>query len=262
MDPNILIVEDKTLIAHDIVDRLNGFGYANILGPFDSGELALAESKTHEPDIAILDIRLKGKMSGIDLAKEINQKRNVPIIYLTHQQDDKTYNDSISTFPVAFINKPFTNNELRVALVNASRAIGEKAPRTSRDSVELEFLDDRIFIRNGRGKYYVKLDEILWIQSNGGETSTIMTKDKLGADPKSLPIVGHNLSRLESRLDFYPYLIRGSRYFIVNLKHVDRILDQQPKERSTPKKAVLIAENEITIGDKYRKNVMDRFLIV
>ena len=262
MDPKILIVEDKAVLAYDIVDRLNGFGYHNLIGPFDNAEEALQECGDTLPDIAVLDIRLKGELNGIDLAKKLNEKSNVPVVYLTNLEDEEIYNDSISTFPVAFINKPFTNNELRVAMVNAIRALDQEFTISKSRSEDVEVLEDRIFIRNGKGKYHVKLDEILWIQSNGGDMSTIMTADKLEADPKSLPTVGHNLSRLEDRLNFYPYLIRGSRYYIVNLKHVDRILDQQPNDRTSPRKAVMIAENEITIGDKYRKNVMDRFHIV
>lgn len=261
MDTTILIVEDKSILAHDLMDRLNQFGYENLMGPYESGEEASKACKKTKPDIAILDIQLKGKMTGIDLARELNRDERIPIIYLTQQQDDETFTDSSSTYPVAFINKPFTNNELRSAITNAARAIGKDQESQIRTSEGLEILDDRIFVRNGRGKFYIKLDDILWIKSNG-ETSTIMTRDRLELDPKLLPVVGHSLSKLELKLGFYPYLVRGSRYFIVNLKQVDRILDTQVEDRSTLKKALLIADTEISLGDKYRKSVMDRFLIV
>jgi len=261
MNPAILIVEDKAILAHDIIDRLQQFGYQNLYGPFESAEEALIECENDLPDIAILDIQLKGSMSGIDLAKRLNKNIKVPIIYLTQLQDDKTFKDSISTFPVAYLNKPFTNNELRVAIVNAVNELGDERSVTIKDYDGMEVLDDRIFLRNGRGKFYIKLDDILWIKANG-ETSTIMTKDRLEADLKVLPVIGHNLSSLESKLSFCKYLIRGSRFFMVNLKHVDRIIDQQSESRTTPQKILLIADNEIIIGDKYRKKVMDRFLIL
>jgi len=255
----ILVVEDKKILAQDLVDRLESFGYNTFLGPYDSGESALEASLNTIPDIAILDIRLKGEMTGIQLAKRLNEIKKIPIIYLTNQEDEATYNDSVKTLPAAFINKPFTNNELKSAINSAMRMIDEEKPDFIKDE-ELKIVDDRIFIRNGRGKYYIKLEDILWIQSHGGETSNIMTIDKIGE--KVLPVVGHNLSRLEKKLVFYPFIVRASRFYMINLKHVVRLLDHQPDGRSTLKKSVLIADNEIILGDKYRKSITDKIYII
>lgn len=260
-DLSILVVEDKSVLAQDVIDRLELFGYTNIIGPFPSGEEALKACEESLPDLAILDIQLRGNMTGIDVAKLLNQDDHVPVIYLTQQQDDETFKHSMSTFPVSFINKPFTNNELRSSIVNAVRSLGEE-PKMAGTSDSLGSLKDRIFIRNGKGKYFIKLDNILWIQSNGGDTSSIMTKEHQEESNKPLPVVALNLSRLEGRLSFYPYLIRASRYYIVNLKNVERILDHQPPDRTTLKKALQVGEEEIVIGDKYRKDVMDKFVIV
>lgn len=256
----ILVVEDKKLLAEDIRDRLEGFGYKSIMGPFSSGEEAFESSLKELPDIAVLDINLEGSMDGITLAHKLNSIKNIPIIYLTNQEDEATYQKSEKTFPVAFINKPFTNNELKIALKNAVKASGEEM--SAFDSGDLKIIDDRIFVRNGRGKISVDLDDILWIQSHGGETSSIVTVANRDENPKSRPVVGHNLSRLEDRLNFYPYLKRASRFHIINLKKVERIVDANAGTSKTSKKAVLIAKEEIVLGDKYRKQITDQFYIL
>ncbi len=262
-DLTILVVEDKTLLAHDIKDRLNQFGHHQILGPFSSGEEAYEQAQSTPPDIAILDIHLAGEMNGIELARLLNEDRPIPTIFLTHNQDSQTLDESLKTGAIAYINKPFTNNELRMALHTAISHLGKIAvtrPTNINSDQELKLLDDRIFVRNGRGKFFILLDDILWIQSNGGDTSSIMTKEKLGQEGKPLPVIGLNLAKLSEKLAFHPYLVRASRYYIINLKNVDRILDTSTKESTTVKKAVLIANNEIILGDQYRKAVTDRFL--
>lgn len=260
MMPSILVVEDKQLLAEDLVDRLQTFGYSTIFGPFPSAEEALffLQQSLDKVDIAILDIHLQGEKNGIALAQEIKRRKSVPIIYLTQLEDDETISASSNTQPVAFLSKPFTNASLKHALLRARSAFqpDQKAKATKE---ELETLDDRIFIRNGRGKIQIKLDDILWIQSGGGETSAITTVDRFRA--KKLPYtVGVNLNKLELRLSFCTSLVRCSRFYIINIKKVDRLWNANEKTKS--KRFVEICGKEIVVGDKYRKNIMDRFHIV
>lgn len=258
MKPTILLVEDKPLLAEDIVDRLHHFGYKNVAGPYDSGEQVISELDSIQPDIAILDINLKGQMDGIELAKKLNERKHTPVIYLTQLQDDATIDQAASTFPAAFLNKPFTNGELKMAVVNAINLINGISKVDAQEE-EVEVLDDRIFIKNGRGRIKIMLDDILWIQSGGGETSAISVIDryKEGKLPYTL---GFNLNKLQDRLAFYYPFVRCSRFHIINLKRVKRILDDPAKSKN--KKVLLLEDTEIPVGDIYRKNVMGRLKIV
>lgn len=256
----ILVVEDKSLIAQDLIDRLERFEYKNIIGPFASGEEALEECKNDLPDIALLDITLKGSMTGIQLANILNEERMVPVVYLTQHDDERVINGIDQKTTAYYLNKPFTNNELKMALNSAKRMIDQVPDKAdSRDEEEVEVLNDRIFIRNGRGKVCLMLDDILWIQSGGGDTSTVMTVDYVNRDPKSLPVVGLNLSKLEERLSFCSYLLRCSRFHIVNLKKVNRIIDSG---KLKTRKALIVNTESISVGDKYRKNVMTAFRVL
>jgi CheY-like chemotaxis protein len=60
----ILIVEDETIVALDIQDRLSDLGY-EVIGVADRGDEALALVATTLPDLVLMDIRLKGQTDGI-----------------------------------------------------------------------------------------------------------------------------------------------------------------------------------------------------
>lgn len=265
MELKIAIVEDKALLAEDLVDKLGGFGDFKILGPFSSGEEALSNAKTQLPDIALLDITLKGEMNGITLAERLKQLGPVKIIFLTQHEEDLFVNQALDLDAISFLNKPFSGSELKHAIRRAMKLIeddsGEPIQQTFQD--ELEVLNDRIFVKNGRGKYFIKLDDIVWIQSGGGDRSTIMTKQKLENGNKYQPMVGHTLSRMESKLAFCPHLRRCNRFFIVNLKEVDRITDEVDSDyQNTGKKTLIVHNKEIKVGDKYRKDIMSKFHIL
>jgi DNA-binding LytR/AlgR family response regulator len=261
MTPKILIAEDKPLQAEDLVDRLVSFGFHDIMGPFASGEAALTSVHDAPPDIALLDINLSTHMTGIELAKKLNEKARVAVIYLTKNEDDATLQLSLPTFPVAYLNKPYTNNELKLAVHNAISSLGKEyqVPASKTQVQEVNILNDRIFIRNGRGKVQVMLDDVLWIQSGGGETSSVITRERF--EQKSKPYtIGLNLNKVESRLDFAPHFARCSRFHIVNLAKVERILDDVDKTKF--KKILVIRGEEISVGSKYRKDVMDKLKVI
>lgn len=108
---NILIVEDEFLVAADIEESLVSLGY-KVQNCVASGLGAIAEVEKNLPDIILMDIVLKGEMNGIEAATIINQKHNVPIIYLTANADIGTVEKAKVSLPYGYIIKPFTEKEL------------------------------------------------------------------------------------------------------------------------------------------------------
>ncbi|MBT8302108.1 MAG: response regulator, partial [Maribacter sp.] len=78
----ILVVEDDMIIAAHISLQLTNLGY-EITGIETRGEEAVEHANINTPDIILMDVNLRGALDGIETAKMIQQKRNVPIIYLT-----------------------------------------------------------------------------------------------------------------------------------------------------------------------------------
>ena len=73
----IVVVEDESLLAEDIQERLKNLGY-EVAAVAHSGEEALASVAATHPDLVLMDIRLKGKMDGIDTARVVRERFNLP----------------------------------------------------------------------------------------------------------------------------------------------------------------------------------------
>ncbi len=96
------------------------YGY-HLCGVAESGEEALELIKETSPNLVFIDIVLKGKMTGIGLARHINREVRIPFIYITGHSDAHIIEEVIHTRPSAFILKPFVGEELKVAVEIAIR---------------------------------------------------------------------------------------------------------------------------------------------
>ncbi|WP_424354540.1 response regulator [Methanobacterium sp. MBAC-LM] len=112
---NILIVEDESIVALDIQDKVERLGYG-VLAVVSSGEKAIEEVKKSQPDLVLMDIVLKGEIDGIETAERIREHFNIPIIYLTAHSDNQTLNRAKITGPFGYLVKPFVDSELRSAI--------------------------------------------------------------------------------------------------------------------------------------------------
>lgn len=120
--PQVLVVEDERLIARDLQYRLTQLGYA----PTDiaaSGEAALRSIETVKPDLILMDIILQGTMDGIQVAEAVQARYQIPIIYMTAHADKATMERAQQTRPVAYLTKPYDEQELKQALAQALRTI-------------------------------------------------------------------------------------------------------------------------------------------
>lgn len=102
----ILIVEDFSIVARDIKERLEHMNY-NVLDIVSNGEDAIRKSSETNPDIVLMDIVLKGDLDGIETAQKIQADTNIPIIYVTAYYDKNTLKRAASTSHSGFIIKPF-----------------------------------------------------------------------------------------------------------------------------------------------------------
>ena len=108
----ILVVEDESIVALDITNQLRHLGYT-VVGTIDRGEAVLDMVTLSQPDMILLDIRLKGKMDGIEAARRIKDQFDLPIIFLTAYTDQATQARAEMAAPFGFLIKPFKATELR-----------------------------------------------------------------------------------------------------------------------------------------------------
>ena len=107
----ILIAEDDLIIARDIKNTLENTGYS-VVSVVDNGKDAISVSEDKKPDLILMDIMLKGKMTGLDAAEHINKVRSTPIIFLSALCDDETFLNAYLLKPFAYLTKPFRRAEL------------------------------------------------------------------------------------------------------------------------------------------------------
>jgi PAS domain S-box-containing protein len=111
----ILIVEDEAIIAADIERRLADLGY-DLAGTAATGADALDQAAAQRPDLVLMDIVLRGEMSGIEAARWIRERHGIPVVYLTSHTDKATVDAACATEPTAYLLKPLDERELRVTL--------------------------------------------------------------------------------------------------------------------------------------------------
>lgn len=112
---DILIVEDENIVALDMRMRLETMGY-RVADVVDTGSLALERALSLSPDLVLMDIKLKGGQDGIEAARMLRERAEVPVIFVTAFTDDKTLERAKQTSPYGYIVKPFHERELRIAI--------------------------------------------------------------------------------------------------------------------------------------------------
>jgi len=111
----VLIIEDDMILALSLEIMLKKLGYTYIRKAH-TGEKALETMVDFKPELMLVDILLGAGISGIDVVKKIQEKENIPVIYITGNSDDYHRNLADETDYLSYLVKPITFNELKKAL--------------------------------------------------------------------------------------------------------------------------------------------------
>jgi CheY-like chemotaxis protein len=114
----ILIVEDENIIALDIRSMLEDLGYM-VSAIVSSGEESIQKASHMKPDLVLMDIKLKGRIDGVNAGEEINKQFHIPIVYLTAYSDQATIkriHNGKKGYASTVIYKPFDEGELQTAI--------------------------------------------------------------------------------------------------------------------------------------------------
>ena len=113
---SILIVDDDRLILSGLANGLEARGY--VVHKAVTGEEAVALAETVQPDLVLMDICLPG-ISGIETARRIQEKADVPVIFLSATDDDEMVRAAIALGSISYLVKPITITQLVPAIENA-----------------------------------------------------------------------------------------------------------------------------------------------
>jgi len=101
----ILIVEDEVIIAlhlKNLIQRLGKYECDSV----SSGERAVELSKSFEPDLIFMDINLDGQINGIEAARQIRTKNDIPVVFVSAFTDEDTIEEAKRTNPAGYLTKP------------------------------------------------------------------------------------------------------------------------------------------------------------
>jgi PAS domain S-box-containing protein len=115
MKVRIVLVEDENIVAMEIKDLLQGLGYV-VCAEASSGEEAIRKAAETNPDLVLMDIRLKGNVDGIEAAQRIRTRFEIPVVYLTAYTDEVTLQRAKLTEPFGYLVKPFEERELHTVI--------------------------------------------------------------------------------------------------------------------------------------------------
>jgi DNA-binding LytR/AlgR family response regulator len=237
----ILVVEDEMIIGAKISMQLTALGY-EVTGILPRGDEALLHIAQNKPDIVLLDIQLKGSMDGIETARQIHQRHPIPIIYVTANADDATFNRAKATRPFAFISKPFKQIDLQRAVELTISQMAERDTgflETNDGSEKPYMLSDRIFIRHKERMVKILLDEILFIEADRNYSHLFTQKRDV--------VLAITLKTIEEKLPV-AYFQRVHRSFIINLKHIEEVAEHH----------VVVAQKTIPLGTGMRIQLLER----
>ncbi len=142
MGARVVIAEDEAIIRLDLKEILEAEGY-EVVGETGRGDEAVELVATHQPDLAILDVKMPG-LDGIEAARRITAERKVAVLILTAFSQRNLIEDARDAGVSAYLVKPFQRSELvpaiEVALARFEefRAIEEEHARLSGEVATLE----------------------------------------------------------------------------------------------------------------------------
>ena len=112
--PRILIVEGETLAAVELQQMLAELGYG-VAGVASDGGEALRLAGTRKAALALVDLRLRGAMDGVDAARELRERLGLPVLFLA-EETDPTLERSLAAEPFGFVRCPVTRTFLACAI--------------------------------------------------------------------------------------------------------------------------------------------------
>jgi PAS domain S-box-containing protein len=115
MEPaTILVVEDEFITGADLQSKLKKMGF-HVPMVVDTGQKAIDAAARLRPDLTLMDITLKGDMTGIEAAEVIGRE-GIPVIFLTAHSDEPTVEKAVKSVPFGYLIKPLDERALGTAI--------------------------------------------------------------------------------------------------------------------------------------------------
>lgn len=202
----VMIVEDESLVALELSESLRAHG-CEVVGISSDAQSALALAKESQPNLVLMDIRIKGEIDGIALAKELlAQQEQLLLIFLTAFSDERHIKEAIALQPLGYLVKPIRTAELYALL--------ELANLQQKDILQGDIILDAHFSIDSQTTQLIKDGEYISLTKRERQLLALLLRHKnaivsiyemeLAIWPNSAPSDSRRRSlvnRLRSKLD-------------------------------------------------------------
>lgn len=215
----VFIVEDEAIIAESIKTMIEKMGY-HCVGTATSAQKALDHIRALQPNLLLLDIRLKGEKSGIWLAENIKMTMDIPFIFMTSFSDQKTVAQAVTTHPHGYLVKPIQYEQVFTTIAAALAKYAEEknnttqTPHTPLSEASIHPNEkDILFIKDGHEYIKINLAHINFIRADGNYLHIHHHKKN---------IIRESLKNIEPKLAQGTFF-QVHRSYLINLKNIERI---------------------------------------
>jgi len=201
-----IIVDDERLARKDLISMLKEFDNINVVGEAEDVRTAKSLSDKLNPDLIFLDIQMPGD-SGFTLVEQINPK--IKIVFVTAYDEYAVRAFEVNALD--YLMKPVNPERLK-------RTIEKLTSKSSETEIINKplFYEDTLFILINSQLRFIKISDILSIESSGDYTEIFLKNDK--------GLTSKPMREWEERLP-QNHFIRIHSTSIVNLNYVQKVED-------------------------------------
>ena len=213
----ILIIEDDLSFALELEMMIKEIGY-QVIGRVDHSALALEFIYTESPDLILMDIDIKGKLSGLEIGAKI-QHLKIPILFITSFGDDAHYKEAQKSYMLGYMVKPIEKYSLRTAITLAIQSL--MFQESTEEKVNNFYLKDFFFFKKKNIYHKIPVKEVLFFEADDKYCTAKMKNNNEF-------ILRQTMNHLEEFLQ-KDLFFRIHRKYIVNLSLVDSVDVQNGK---------------------------------
>jgi len=244
-DISVLIIEDEETWMQKISYDLSQFGF-KVVGCAANLDDALPAIRANNFDIALLDINLHGKNSGIELGKMISSTLKKPFIFITSSVHDGIIEETASAMPSAFLTKPYSPASLFISIQSAIHhfSAGQLAASPKPQSASL----NSFFVKLGNKYIRIEWQNVVCLRSEINHTHIITNDKDTYLIRSSLQKTLQHIIPEALRNDF----VQINRAEVLHTKYIGKIIGDE----------AVTANQSFSISDTYLKHLKQRLNII
>ena len=206
----ILIVEDDVSFALELEMLIEKIGY-RVHGSVDNSAEALEIMLTNPPDLVLMDIDIKGRLSGIEVAERLSHLE-IPVLFITSFRDEATWQRAQQLGAVGYVEKPVQPYTLRTTISSVIQNLNQDhLPMDERSAV---VGNTALYFKRRNIYEKITIDEIKYLRANDNYAQVFSTQGEYNTSVR--------LSEFAERLPEEQFM-QIHRSYIVNLDYVDSI---------------------------------------